>query len=436
MIDYLKILLFNSEISGGLFNNPLLENYSFNKSFKNNLNREVNIIKQATFIKEYKEILFCFFTKNDKFTKLEILLKPHYYFNDNLHNANDFTALNCINVLTEISNTFDLPVKELLIVNIEFGINGISPIDCKNLITYTIYHDKNEFINSSDELRFSKISFKHDKNGKANNYKKIKFYAKGVQYPEYCDNNTFRFEIKSKRRTYIKKLEIYSYADLLKKETYLTLAQKIKTEFKGVLILDIDNNMKNLNDKDKTKLNEYLNSIKWIKAIQGSKNNFNNYKKRYFNLLDKTESNIHNQLEKIIIKKLDELLKTCAIFTPPKEIKTCAIFNYNIMENGTRNQIKKCSITGLPLTHEKEGSKYIKTSSLNYLHNQDQKKFVEVCSLLLSKTNCNQPKFEKEIISHLAKQVRNRFYNPSKIKQTGYNQKQYPNQIELFNINI
>lgn len=378
MIDFLKILIFNRELAEVLFNNPLLKNYLFNQSFKNNLNKEVEGINQATYIKEYKEILFCFFIKNDEFTKLEILIKPHYYFNGNLHNANDFTVLECINVLTEIKNTFKLPVEELLVLNIEFGINGISPIDCKDLITYTIYHDKNEFINSSDGLRFSKISFKHDKNGKANNYKKIKFYAKGIQFPDYCDFNTFRFEVKSKRRKYIQKLGIYIYEDLLKTKTYLTLAQNIKKEFSGVLILDIDNKMQNINDREKTKLTEYLNTVKWIKATQGSKNTFNNYKKRYFNLLDKTENNIHNVLENIIVNKLDELLKTCAISTPQKEIKTCAILNHNIMKNGTNNQINNCPVTGLDISMQKKGSFLLSTTGLNYYYKTDEKVFEEV----------------------------------------------------------
>lgn len=319
MTDHLKILSFDAELAKTLFENPLLKMFSKGDKFSNKLDQETKNIK-STYIKVYKEILFCFFIKDGFFTKLEILIKPHYYYNNNLHNANDFRAIDCINTLTEIKDIFNLPIQDLIILNIEFGLNAISPIDCKDLISYSIYHEKNEFINSSDSLRFSKISFKHKKDGKSNKYKQIKFYAKGVQFPTYTDVNTFRFEVKSKERKYIKSLGIYTYADLLKFEVYNTLAEVLRIEFKKVLILDYNNKGLNLTNKELLKLNEYQNTFKWIKAINGSRNLFNNYKKNYFMLLDKTSVNIHTITYKIVDSKLNELLKKGAISTH-KEVK-------------------------------------------------------------------------------------------------------------------
>jgi hypothetical protein len=419
LIDYLKILSKNTEFAELLFNDPLLKMIDKNDKFSNKLNEENKKIK-STYIKTYKEILFCFFIKDDVFTKLEILIKPHYYFNDNLHNANNFNAIDCINTLTEIKNTFNFPINELSILNIEFGLNCNSPIDIKELIHYAIYHEKNEFINSSDTLRFSKISFKHTKYGKANQYKMIKFYAKGLQFPKFANIDDFRFEVKSKERKYIKSLGIYTYADLLKFETYNKLADTIRIEFNKVLIIDSSNEGRNLTPKEKLKLNEYLNTIKWFKSLQSSRNLFSKYKKEYFKLLDKTENNIHKKLYSIIDEKLIEL------------IKPCAISDVYIIGNCTQKVFNKCPITGLPLTHEKVGAKYIKTSTLNYLHKNDKNKFVEVCSLLLNNSKGNRPRFENDIISHLYKQVRNRFYNPVIIKQTGYKQRNYQNQLDLF----
>jgi hypothetical protein len=93
--------------------------------------------------------------------------------------------------------------------------------------------------------------------------------------------------------------------------------------------------------------------------------------------------------------------------------------------------VKKCALTGIPLNHEKEGAKYIRTSTLKHLHKTDKNKFIELCSLLLNHTQGNHPKYESDIISHLAKQVRNRYYNKIAIKNTGYNQKIYTSQIKL-----
>lgn len=312
MIDYLKILCKDSEYSKRLFKNPLLIMYSKNEKFKNKLIIENEFIKQATYIKSYKEILFCFFTKNEFFTKLEILVKPHYYFNENLHNANDFKAVNCINILTEIKDVFNLPITDLSIINIEFGVNFRSSIDIKDLISYAIYQERNQFINSSDNLSFSKISSNSNPKGEENNYKRVKFYAKGVQFPQYTNINTGRLEIKSKESKYINKLDIYTCQDLLKKSTYLKLAEVLKEEFKKILILDIDNKGQNLSSKELSKLNNYKQTTTWIKYIQGSRNLFSRHKKDYFKILDKTENNIHQKTYSVINIKLNELIKGCA----------------------------------------------------------------------------------------------------------------------------
>lgn len=326
LTDWIKTITFNSYLAEELYKNPLLSKYSKSEKFNNKLNNDCKeVIKQATETFIYKEILFRFFIKNDTFTKLEILIKPHYYFNNNKHNANDFTAIDCIKTLTEIKETFNLPTNEMPILNIEFGLNGVCKTDCKDLITYSIFHDKNEFINSSDTLRFSKISFKHHKSGKANKYKQIKFYVKGLQFPQYSDINTFRFEVKSKERKYIKTLGIYNYEDLLNIEIYHKLGNILKDEFSKVLILDIDNDKQNLTPKESLRLDKYLNTFKWIKAIQGSRNLFQRYKKDYFNLISKTDNNIHQETFNIIDKKINMLLKVCAISTPKKNNKKCAV---------------------------------------------------------------------------------------------------------------
>jgi hypothetical protein len=433
LIDYLKILSFNKDLAERLFSNTLLSKYSKSSKFYNSLNKEqIEIIKQSTHTYSYKEILFCFFEKDNVFTKLEILIKPHYYFNNNEHNANTFSAIDSIKTLTEIKDKFNLPVDELLILNIEFGINAISPIDCKNLISYAVYHEKNEFINSSDSLRFSKISFKHHSTGKANNYKQIKFYAKGIQCPQFTDINTFRFEVKSKQRKYIKSIGIKTYNDLLRWETYNILFDVLKNEFSKVLILDIDNNKQNLSSKESEKLNQCLNSVYWMKSLQGSRNLFSINKKKYFKLLDKTENNIHSKMSILFDEKIKEILKKCAVSTPPKKQKECAISDVYIIGNCTQTEIRKCIVTGIELHREKQGSNYIKTTTLKHLRKHDKYKYEEVCSLLLSNSNTNHTKFENNIISHLVKQVRNRFYNKNTIKNIGYNKKQYENQYKMF----
>jgi len=225
MIDYIRLYSRNIVFATQLYNNRLLKPYKRTERTKG----KYKILKE---VKEYKGILFEFYYKNGHFTKLEIHIKPHYYHNDNLHNANDFSAYNSIKTLKEIIKTFNLPVEEFKIIGLEFGTNIISPINITELIDKTLYHEKNVFKNSDDYLIHSKISVKNSINGKASKYKAMKYYAKGIQYPEYCHKDTLRIEIKSKKSQYINKFGIYNLNDLLKPLVH----GKIYTELKKEII--------------------------------------------------------------------------------------------------------------------------------------------------------------------------------------------------------
>jgi hypothetical protein len=161
---------------------------------------------------------------------LDILFKPHYYFNDNLHNANDFKILDCIAVIKKVKNALNLDLEAFKVLNIEYGLNFLSPIDIKDLITYLAYHSTNEF-RTDTGLPFSKKSYSFKPNGTANEYKIIKAYAKDIQFPDFCDKDTGRFEVKSKKSRFINPLGIYKATDLLNLNVYYTLAESLILEF-------------------------------------------------------------------------------------------------------------------------------------------------------------------------------------------------------------
>ena len=438
MLDLLKILIRNTDLINELFDNPLLITISIKET--NNKNYEVipKEFNQAQYVKEYKGIYFCFYFKEGVFTKLEILLKPHYYFNNNLHNANDFTVVDCIETLTDIKDIFNLPIAELQIINIEFGVNGLSPINCKDLITHLLYHGKNLFINSSDDLRYSKISYRPNKYGKANEYKRIKFYAKGVQFPEQVNIDTFRFEVKGKQSKYIKTLGINTYADLLNIEIYANLSNEIKKEFSKVLIIDADNTMQNLTPKEQTKLFAYLNTTSWYKYLQGNRNQFSKHKKKYIALLDKTENNIHATLENIISQKLDDLLKRGADSIPPKKTKRGADSTVSIigicthLKNRNTNKIpqlktaRKCLVTGVNISVQKEGSILLSHTGLKQLFVLDRKQFDIIKNKYLPKKWIGSS-FETQI-KELAHNIRNKNSNLKRC----YELRCVPNQIQMF----
>ncbi|MEZ4840656.1 MAG: hypothetical protein R2821_03875 [Flavobacteriaceae bacterium] len=303
MIDLLKILVLNSETIEFFKNSNLLVWSKDSEKLANEYTGEIHSKEERS----YKGILFCFYEK-----KLEIIFKPHYFFNNNFHNANDFTVIDCINILKSFISIFNIEdLEDYKIINLEFGIICISPIPIRDLITFIYCHSKNIFINSSDDLRYSKISSSSNQNGEANKYKRIKAYAKSLQFPDDCDKDTFRFEVKSKRTKYIKNLGINNLSDLLNENIYNTLAKNILKEFDDMLILYPISDFGNLNEKEINKLKDYLNTHTWYKFSQKSRNTFNNNKIAYNRLLDKAGYNIHKELRKVIEDKLMYLLN-CA----------------------------------------------------------------------------------------------------------------------------
>lgn len=109
----------------------------------------------------------------------------------------------------------------------------------------------------------------------------------------------------------------------------------------------------------------------------------------------------------------------------------------NEVEKPQKNEVEKikksCPITGVELTHEKEGARYIRTATFLHLREHDPERYILLCSYLLPQTGY-KPVREKNIIMHLCKQVRNLYNNPNKGKKTNKPplQKHFKNQLELF----
>ncbi len=125
MLDSLKLSIIDISLINYLENHNLLE--WVKSEDKINL-FDFEVIK-TKIVKHYKGILFCFYSN-----RIDVLFKPHYYFNNNLQNANDFKIVDCIKTISELKNTFKIDLKLLKVVNIEFGINVLPPINIKKLI--------------------------------------------------------------------------------------------------------------------------------------------------------------------------------------------------------------------------------------------------------------------------------------------------------------
>ena len=305
LIDFLKISVSNAGAIEQLKNNELFEWLSNTESI-NHFDKEV--IRTKT-VKQYNGIIFCFYS-----SKVDILFKPHYNFNKGLHNANDFNIKDCIKVITSLKSLLNIDLELLKIVNIEFGINIVAPCKAKDFISYLLYHERNEF-KTDEGLSFSKKSYKSNTKGVANQYKIIKVYIKHLQFPDYCEAETIRIEVKSKQSKYINTVGIFTVNDLLRFEVYKTLGAEILNECNKLLIIDCNTDFSDLRPLQQLKINEYLNTLTWFKISQDTyKNRFNKERNKYMELINLHPDNLISKLRTVITNKI-ELLKSGYVST-------------------------------------------------------------------------------------------------------------------------
>jgi hypothetical protein len=417
MVDYIKLSTKDTSIIEYFRKDQRLQWCSSEDKF-NRYDPEVINTKDKF---QYKGIVFCFYPN-----ELKISFFPHYYFNGNLHNANDFKVIDCVNVILEFKNTFKIDWEKLRIINLEFGINVLSPIDVKDLIMFLAYHNQNKF-RTDIQYPHSKKSYRINKRSeRPNDYKIIKAYAKGIQLPDFCDKNTFRFEIKSDQSKYINKLGIFNTNDLLNVEVYERFSDKLIREFKEVLLLNDDDDDSNLTVKEKSKFRSYLHPNFWYRIKQDNKRNtFNKEKTKYYKLLDKTGNHLKKQLEKIIFDKL-EYLKSGAVSTPHINIKSGADSSIIYSGIGTQYKNSKCKVTGLDISMQKNDSILLSHSGLRFYYDKNNIVFEQIKKRYLSK-RWSSSEFEIQI-KEIAHNIRNTNSNQGIKQNKIYN----PQQIDMF----
>jgi len=186
----------------------------------------------------------------------DIVISPHYHFNQYRHNGNDFKPTDCIKTIIEILTYLGITpqeFEELKVCNIEFGLNIIPETDIKSLIDGLLLYKTARFIVPDKK---KKPYYKESDTSKE---KTIKAYAKGIHCDDVLnapeiDYNTFRFEVKHKKsrptRLVLKKKNVTA-TDLLNLETYKTFSQALIQEWQQVLILHSINDLKGLKFEEK-----------------------------------------------------------------------------------------------------------------------------------------------------------------------------------------
>jgi hypothetical protein len=372
MIDFLKISIRDQELMNTVWENP---NLIFQSDEDRRFKDEIRTIRK----KFYNELTFTLYAD-----RLEITGSLHKYFNHGIHNANDFSFIDSVNVIRELEDLFSLDTKKCIVENLEFGLNVIPDESVKKLVVWLKFHERNEF-RYYPELQFAKQSGSYQRNGKINTYKIIKAYAKGLQQfagQTYGDPNTFRFEVRTKQTKYIRKMEIATLDDLTNLDAYSNLGSELLKEWNSVLLMD-----KSLPETNKTA--KYQSLDFWETCLNEYRNKFSTQRKKYFKLLENFPDNLYHKIKQLFEKKLKsfemEYKKSGTISTRllnNEKNKSGAISSY-VKDESALSII--CIVTGHEIKHPAPGKKYLTISDIKFYYEHDGETYTKKLESLLTR---------------------------------------------------
>lgn len=233
--------------------------------------------------------------KLEGFRNVEVCFSPHYIFNNDLHNGNDFTSSNAIKTIKETFlkiGILESEMQDFKVTSLEYGLNLNTGLQIENLINGILYTKKTPFIISNPNHPYFKIS-------KSTNYKEVKAYAKGLQFEDFpnynIEKNIFRFEVRSKQSKKIRNLGINTIADLLDPKVYDVLFQSLLNEWENVLVM-------NPELKDEVNSPEYWSNV----LADKYRHQFRIKREKYYEDLD-PKYNLHHLIKCKIIDKIKEL---------------------------------------------------------------------------------------------------------------------------------
>ena len=369
---------------------------------------------------------------------LEINVSPHYHFNQYQHNGNDFTPEHSIKTIIDILNYLGIEQREyneLKVVNIEFGLNIIPETDIKSLIDGLYFCKKTPFKTGA---------FPYFKKTDATSYKQIKAYAKGLQFlefPQYgIHPNTFRFEVKSKQAKNIEKYGIWNADDLTKLDIYKTLTQILVDEWENVLLINQTPDFSNLKP-DEVQFIRNGNKIDFWDDLKddSNRNKFNRYKEKYYRFL-KGKNNLHHLIKLQIIDKLNSY-QSGANSTQGNPINTrkevlahtpIQLINLEYAPPNENNRV--CLVTGLDISMQKKGSKFLCFAGLKYYKEFESDIYKDLEKRFLSEKM--KVRDTDSQIYYIAHNIRNIKTNPNhnpKNSRKRFEQRNYNKQQLQFN---
>jgi hypothetical protein len=429
MIDGIKIL-FLSVNRTNLWSNPKIEP-------RIPTNAKTGEISNDPEQAEYNGLRFTFHP-----SRIELNGSLHTFFNQGFHNYNDFNFRRLESVILELKNDFNIDVEKSVLNNLEIGVNIELPFSPDKFLNQIIMH------------RGTPFTWQHEKTKRYRECSHtqffIKSYNKGIQHK--LNRYILRFELKYIKMERINQIGIKTLLDLIKPGNLERFGNLIVNTFDEVLIGNLKTDCSQLNQKDRELFIQGHNPAYWneLKPTDATapdyKKQYKKYErrlKRFTELLERTGANqLKKEIRELIVQKINELCdpeKTGEIdreslrekrgkltgnpepekrgkLTEPEKTKTGEndplLYSVNLRHKpNTKNQ--KCLVTGIDISHQKKGSKFLSQKTIREMYFQDPATFKK----LLEQFGSKRPYISREKqCYYIAHNIRNKY---SRMKQTG-----------------
>lgn len=312
-------------------------------------------------------------------------------------NYDDFNFDDLKETINHIKDVFNFNLDKTIIENLECGLNinthhKPETILYKNLIVWSdMEPSKNKtFDGKGKYIEFEKSQYS------------VKIYDKGKQ--SHRTEHILRFEYKSIKNEYIKKIGIRTFNDLLDKAKIQLVLNHLYESFDMSIIVDDLNPETIRNPRDRQIFVKGINPKSWSTFDNDSKGRKSKerFKKALNEILEKYNLNtIKKEIESELREKGEYLLK-CHKMTDIQQTKddllechtltnisTMSVHCSDWSENTEMSQIDtyiygqfvtscKCIITGIDISHQTTNRKYLLESSIKEMRETSPETFMKL----------------------------------------------------------
>ncbi len=279
----------------------------------------------------------------------------HKFWNIGTHNYNDFNLNALYFVLHELKTKFNILPHQLILQQLEIGVNIQPPYKSGRIIDYCFIHRSKSFgfISTRDEGKYSQVQ---------HSQYLVKFYDKRKHYSGkgfQINNEILRFEIKYRKMEKLNRLNIYTLYDLLH-YGLKNFIPVLLNEWQHVLFYDFTINI------ESKPISNYKNPLYWKDLIDNKRNSaLNKHRNKLKEIVANHSENVQEQITKLIEQKAKELMQGEEHFD--------RIYKVSDFVPHTNNNKRICPITNLDISMQKKDSFLLSHTGLKYYYQTDPK---------------------------------------------------------------